>query len=264
MLAGLAGAARLDGLLAAEPARRVSAAMALGLAPGGDVARAEALGAALARESREGARVAMALALGDLAGREDAATDARAAACGLLLGLVETEADGLTPAGVAALSSLGALRVAAAGPVAARVAAADHADPLVRRVALRAAGRLGARGARWVASRALASDPDDGVRGAAAVALVALSGAAAEPYLRAVSFASGSASLIDRIASAPGLVGFRGTGSVRASGAEPGSVWALTLPDGGVVFGVATEDGELWVRGAPETGEGELVCVAGP
>jgi len=153
--------------------------------------------------------------------------------------------------------------VAAAGPVVLRVVVAEHPMPLVRRAALHAAGRLGLRGARWVASRALASDPDDGVRGAAAVALMALSGAAAEPYLRAVSCAAGSAGLIDQIAAAPGAVGFRGTGSVRASGAEPGSVWTLALPDGGVAFGVATDDGELWVRGAPEAGDGELSRAAG-
>ncbi len=257
-LAALAGAPRADALASPSAGRRAAAALALGLAPSADVARVDALGGALARESHEGARVALVLALADVAGHEGASRAARGAASGLLLGLVEREGDAPSLAGVAALSSLGSLRVAAARPAAARAVAAGHASALVRRVALRAAGQLGARGARWVAARALVSDPDAGVRGAAAVALRALLGGEAEPYLRAASLASGSPELIDRIAGAAGAVGFRGGASVRASGAEPGSVWALALPDGGVAFGVAADDGELWVRGAPEAGEGEL------
>jgi streptogramin lyase len=119
-------------------------------------------------------------------------------------------------------------------------------------VALRAAGQLGARGARWIAARALVSDPDVEVRAAAAVALRALLGDAADGLLRAVSRASGSPELIDRIAAAPGAVGFAGTASLRSNGAPPATVWTVTLPDGGAAFGVATDDGEVWLRGVPE------------
>jgi len=261
LLAGLAGALRVEALGAVSPGRRATVSLALGLAPSGDLARVERLGVALAREAHEGVRVAIVQALAELAGREDTDRDARTAAWGMLLELVEREGIELSLAGTAALSALGVLRVAAARPAVLRVVTADVSSSLVRRVALCAAGRLGVRGARLVAARALVSDPDDDVRCAAAVALRAILGEEAEAYLRAASQASGSLAVIDRIAMAASVLGFRGEGSVRASGAEPGSVWTVTLPDGCVAFGVATEDGELWVRGTPETGTGELVRV---
>jgi HEAT repeat protein len=261
VVAGLAGAPSSEGLRAEEAGRRVAAALAFGVAPGADLGRVDALGAALARESHEGVRVALVGALAELAAREEVSASTRGAACGLLLGLVEQEEPELSLAGVSALAALGRLRVAAAASVALRVVVAEHRSPLVRRVALLAAARLGVRSARWVASRTLVSDPDDAVRGAAAVALATLLGAGAEPYLRAVSLAAGSPVLIDQIAAAQGAVGFRARAQVRASGAEPGSVWTLSLPDGGVAFGVATDDGELWLRGATEAGDGELTRV---
>ena len=42
-----------------------------------------------------------------------------------------------------------------------------------------------------------------------------------------------------------------GTAVARVSGAPPGSVWVVTLPDGAHAFGVATTDGEVLIPGAP-------------
>ncbi len=63
------------------------------------------------------------------------------------------------------------------------------------------------------------------------------------------------------LARSGGGEGFTGSRVVRAGSVVPRSVWCLTLPDGGLAFGVATGDGELWIEGAPSYDEAELARV---
>lgn len=267
LVAALAGAPVTPLARSDDPDARVAAALALGHARDGATARAVALEAALAREPDEAVRVALVLALGRI-GRDDGApAAARGAACEALLGIATRERGSGSLAPVVALSELGALRVAAARDLVAQIVTSEPRDALTRRVALHAAGRLAARGAHLAIERALVVDPDDGVRGAAAFALAAMLGAAADASLREASSVAWTGALVDRIEAARALArggggeAFTGDGVVRAGGAAPRSVWSLTLPDGGLAFGVATGDGELWIEGAPSYDEAELARV---
>lgn len=244
--------------------QRVSMALALGHTRGGDEARATSLEGALARESDEGVRSSIVLALGRLAGDGGAQRHARALACDVLLSLVERERDAPSIAGAIALAQLGELRVEAARDLAVRIVAAEPADPLVRRVAIYAAGRLRARGARLAVERALAVDADDGVRGAAAFALAAMVGVAADGALAAAAAVASSDALIDQIAAARAAAradvteAAPGGAVVRASSAPPRSIWYVERLDGGLAFGVATQDGEVWIEGGSSLEEATL------
>lgn len=267
LVAALSGAHVDLSTPSADADARVAAALALGHARADAMGRAAALEAALAREPDEAVRVALVLALGRIGRDDDAPAAARGVACEALLGIATRERGAGSLAPAVALSELGALRVAAARDLAAQVVASEPRDALTRRVALHAAGRLSARGARVAVERALVVDPDAGVRGAAAFALASMSGAAAEGPLREASSLAWTGALVDRIEAARALArdgggdGFTSAAVARAGSAPPRSVWCLTLPDGGLSFGVTTGDGELWIDGAPSYDDAELSRV---
>ncbi len=256
LVAALSGEPWPSAWSADDADERVSQALAAGHARGDDEARAASLEGALARESEEGVRAAIALALGRLAGDGAASLRAREVACDALLGLVDRERDAPSIAAVIALAQLGELRVEAARGLVARVVSSELSDPLARRAAIWAAGRLRVRGARLAVERALAVDPDDGVRGAAAFALAAIAGVDADASLAAASAVAPTDALIDQIAAARVAARAdvtdapRGVEVVRASSARPRSIWRVGVADGGLAFGVATADGEVWIEGA--------------
>lgn len=267
LVAALEGAAPAMSWPPDDADGRVSLALSMGHARGDDEARATSLDGALARESDEGVRSAIALALGRLAGDSGAALRAREVACDALLSLVERERGALSTAGAIALSQLGELRVEAARDIVAGLVASEPADPVARRVAIFAAGRLRVRGVRLPMERALAVDADDGVRGAAAFALAAVVGVEADGALASASAVASSDALLEQIAAARAASRAdvteapRGVAVVRASSATPRSIWRVDRADGGLAFGVATADGEVWIEGGSSLDEATLETV---
>jgi HEAT repeat protein len=241
-----------------DPDARVARALALGHGRGDEASRVTALDDALAIEADEGVRVAIVLALGSLANDGAATQRARGAACDVLLSLVEREQREMTLAAVVALTRLSSAGVASAGALALRIAASEPSDALLRRASIDALGRLRARGGRLAVERALMVDPDDAVRGAAAFALASIEGRDAVGVLRTAASVAASETLLDQIETAR-LRALSDDGAaprwasvLRAGGAPARSVWCVSLPDGGLAFGVATGDGEVWIEGAPD------------
>ncbi len=206
------------------------------------------------RRDDEGGRVAVVLSLASVA-RAHAADDVREAACGVLLSIADDTLEDPSPARWIALSELGALGVSAARSLAARAVMAQPSDPIARHAAVMAAGDLRASAARAALVRAVLTDDDEAVRAAAASALAAIDGAAAAPTLREAVRVATSLRVSEAVRGAMGgtSVGRATSGGVsvlRASGVTPGSVWRAVRADGRAVWGVAFEDGELWLRNA--------------
>ncbi len=240
------------GLGATTEGERIATAMALGAG----CTDAEALARALDREGHEGARMAMVLALG-----RARPTSVAEGALGLLL---TREADEPSSAAVAAASIAGRRGLWETVPALRRMLRSRWG--IARTEAAHALGMLGDPGARTALEEMLMFDEDADARGTAAVALAVLEGPGVGEALRAAAMTAWTGTLRDRIARAETaartgtLPWTTGTAVTRVGGAVPGSVWAVTLPDGGHAYGVATEDGEVMIPGAPE-GVGELQRV---
>lgn len=263
MVAALSGEA-IEPRWSDDADARVAMALALGHARHDEVRRAESLDLALARESDEGVRVAIVLALARIGADPSSERGARGRACDALLSLVARESDAPSLAAVVAVSRLGALRVSAAREVVAHLVMSPGRDPLVRRVAIEAAGRLEIRGLRVAVERALAVDSDDSVRGAAAFALAAIAGRGARDALDEGLSVASTQALVEQIRAAHAQAVGDGEpiadsrSVARAANAPPRSVWCVTAGDGALVFGVATGDGEVWIDGAPALDEASL------
>ncbi len=237
------GGADAGGLGSPSADLRVAAAMALGAAATG----AAPLAARLERENDEGVRVAIVLALGR--------AEPGAVAAGALRRLLDREADEPSPAAVVAASVAGRRHVTAAAPALRGMLRARWG--VGRSEAARALGVLGDDSAQSALESAVAFDSDPQARGAAAVALGALVGARAEGALRMAASTAWTGSLWEMVARARaaarsgGRPWFAGPAMARLSGAPPRSVWAVALPDGGFVYGVAAGDGEVLIPGVP-------------
>jgi hypothetical protein len=230
---------------------RRTVAWALGLAPEADLSRVNALEAALAREDHENNRVAMVLALSSIAQQNQPAVTS--AACDILLDLVTREQNDLSVAATVALFALGELRVVAARHVAQTIAATDERNPLALQAALYTLSTVGTHHDALIVERALFVETNARVQKAAAVSLATLQGSLANNALTYASWIATSDAQIEHIRWAAAMGASprsHGTDSVRAGGAPPGSIWALSRPDGSLAFGIAAEDGEVWITGA--------------
>jgi HEAT repeat protein len=247
-LAGLLGTLEAERLAAlAAPDANVRVAAALSFARGGSGRAVEALQSRLLHEDDEGVRVALVSSL---------AVQGGPVARGALIGLLSRETDGPTLAAVAAAEAAGRLGLRVAVPAIASLM--EDPRPLVRTVAARALGRLQDAPARGLLERAGQFDPDPEARGVALLALAQVAGPASYDTIQATRRIAWTGRLADLAARAdavaqdelnPGV--FEGASVVRIAGADPRSVWALSLPDGDVLFAVASGDGEVLMPGAP-------------
>jgi hypothetical protein len=241
-------------LLQQNPQDRITVAWALGFAPEADLSRVDAFETALAREDHENNRVAIVLALASIAKQNQ--SDATGAACDILLDLVTREQNDLSVAAVAALFALGELRVGAARHVAQTIAASDGRNPLAQQAAIYTLSTVGTVLDALIVERALFVETNERVQNAAAVALVRLQGSLADRALTHANCIATSGAQIahNRWAVVMGQTPHsHDTDSVRAGGAPPGSIWALSRPDGSLAFGIAADDGEVWITGASAT-----------
>ncbi|MEZ4392061.1 MAG: HEAT repeat domain-containing protein [Polyangiales bacterium] len=255
------GGADVDRLLRARRARESSDAVldvldeALGeAAAGGFAGGTPALVRALAEARVEGDRVRAVEVLGERA----VAGDLLAAEA--LAALVRRERDLPSPAALAAMRA--AARAGAPVDDETLRAWLSSADPLARQSAAHAAGALGGRGSR-AALRAMAlREVDDDARQAATVALARLEGAEALPMLERMSETAFSVPQLDAVAHARRIAAGAPTPraplaapiSLPRRGFVPGSVWATTLPDGGLALGAAGDDGVLRIAGGATAG----------
>lgn len=243
---GVSGRALIDALNAPESDVRAAAAVGLSHSRALATGAADALVARLSREDDEGVRAALVLALGAAEGTLPPA---------VLIELLTREVRTPSGAALAAADVVGRQGLRAA--LSALRTMAEAADPLARAIALRALGRLRDEGARTVLESALRFDPDDGVRGVAAMALADLLGAGALPEIASLARVAWTPRLADLVSQAQRVArserparAFHGPAVVRVSGAQPRSLWALALPDGGFALGVSVE-GEVMIPGAP-------------
>jgi hypothetical protein len=215
--------------------------------PAVDPRGTEALAQALSHAATASAGVRLANLLSARAGEgDDLARD-------VLLALARREQDLPSPTAIAALS--GAVRAGATpdDEVLLRWLGAD--DPAARQCALHAAGVAGAHAARAVMREVALREVDDDARQAAAVALGRAGGARADELLRALDETAFSEAQMAAVAQGRRLAGadeplrapFTSPISLQRSGFAPGSVWAVTLPDGGLAVGAADDEGVLLI-----------------
>jgi HEAT repeat protein len=244
---------------------RVACAMALGYGGSDAARRVDVLLDLATRDNDDGVRVAAVVSLERLAAHAHTSDETRGAACNALVGIFVRAPHLDTPESIAALSSIAALRIAVVRDEAAR-ALSTATSPLARRVALYAVASLRATGAAITVERILATDEDAAVRGAAAHALAALYGRAADDMLATAAATANTVHLADQIARARSLAerasdGAEGDAVFRAGGAAPRSLWTLTRPDGRVLFAVAAGDGELFIPDVWRAEPGELAAL---
>lgn len=244
------------GLLRARRARESADAVldaldeALGEpAASGSTAGTPALVRALADASAEGSRVRAVHALGERAVSGDVLAGEALAA------LVRRERDLPSPAALAALRA--AARAGAPVDDETLRAWLSSGDAFARQSAAHATGALGGRGCR-AALRAMAlREVDDDARRAATVALARLEGAEALPMIQRMDETAFSVPQLDAVAHARRIAAgdprprapFAAPISLPRRGFAPGSVWATTLPDGGLALGAAGDDGVLRIAG---------------
>jgi hypothetical protein len=171
----------------------------------------------------------------------------------VLLALARREQDLPSTAAIAALS--GAVRAGAVpdDEVLLRWLAAD--DPAARQCALHAVGVAGGHASRAAMREVALREIDDDARQAGAVALGRAGGAVGDELLRALdetAFTEGQVRAVAQgrrlaLADEPSRAPFTSSISLQRSGFAPGSVWAVTLPDGGLAVGAADDDGALLI-----------------
>ena len=222
---------------------------ALGLAAPDDVRDAPTLVAALSSADAEWQRVRAANALGAHAARGEPL------ALSALGSLVARERDLPSPAAIAALRAL--TLSAARVDDETLVAYLGAAHPAARQSAAHAAG-VGGAAAATAALRARAfGEVDDDVCGAMAVVFARALGPRAEETLALLDETAFSPAQVEALAQARRVAGsvdgarvpFAAGATLRRRGYAPGSVWGVTLPDGGLAVGIAGDDGVLLIPG---------------
>lgn len=229
---------------------REAAARCVG-APAGDAPRdprdAAALARALATTDAEAPRVRAVIALESLARQGD--TLAR----DVLSALVVRERDLPSPAAIAALRGV----VEGGGRVDDDVLTAwlSAPDPVARQAAAHAVGVFGGATSAAVLADTARAEHDDEARGAMVLAAARALGARATALIELVDETAFSLAQVAMVAHARRIVSaqggarapYRAQDPLRHNGIEPGSVWAVTLPDGGVAVAAADERGALWL-----------------